>query len=339
MKTATGGPFKVFSAFWRAACPRSGGNAPRSAPVEIVNGSQGLFSDHLSDWSLNPVSPDWADGFAAWSPGEAGAQARLDQFLSANLSDYAKRRDRPDCDGTSRLSPHIHFGEIGPRRIWAAVQQAAEIGADGKAVETFQKELGWREFNYHLLFNFPHLATSALNPRFDDMPWQTDPTGLAAWRRGRTGYPIVDAGMRQLWSSGWMHDRVRMIAASFLVKDLMIDWRVGEDWFWDTLVDADLANNVGGWQWVGGSGADAAPYFRVFNPVLQGEKFDPDGAYVRRWVPELARMPLAYIHAPWRADSDTLDRAGVTLGKSYPAPIVDHARARERALEIYEGLT
>jgi deoxyribodipyrimidine photo-lyase len=211
-------------------------------------------------------------------------------------------------------------------------------GVSEAQIESFLRELGWREFNHHLLFHFPQMETQGFNPRFDAFRWRDDPAGVEAWRRGRTGYPIVDAGMRELWATGWMHNRVRMIAASFLVKDLMVDWRVGEAWFWDTLVDADLANNVAGWQWVAGSGADAAPYFRVFNPMLQGEKFDPDGEYVRRWAPELARLSNACIHQPWRADQDHRAAAGVRLGVSYPAPIVDHAEARNRALAAYERL-
>ncbi|MFN3523980.1 MAG: cryptochrome/photolyase family protein, partial [Phenylobacterium sp.] len=287
----------------------------------------------LEDWGLIPTAPDWAGGLrAAWTPGEDGAHARLRTFLQEGLAAYPHDRDRPDRTGTSRLSPHLHFGEIGPRQVWAALLSAtsASSGAD-----KFMSELGWREFCHHLLFHFPTLPQANFREAFDAFPWADDPAGLEAWRRGRTGYPIVDAGMRELWTTGWMHNRVRMIAASFLAKHLLTDWRAGEAWFWDTLVDADLANNAASWQWTAGSGADAAPYFRIFNPVLQGEKFDPAGDYVRRWVPELARLPAAWIHKPWAAPAAVLSRAGVVLGRSYPRPIVDHAQARERALAAF----
>ncbi len=338
VKTGTGGPFRVFSAFWRVAGPRSSLQPPLPAPTEVTGYAGDPPSDSLEDWALHPTSPDWSKGFADWRPGETGAQARMDSFIAQAVSGYADGRNRPDHESTSRLSPHLRFGEIGPRQVWAAAEASASRGADGRSVETFQKELGWREFNAHLMFNFPDTLNANLNPRFDAFPWRNSAHDLTAWRNGLTGYPIVDAGMRQLWRTGWMHNRVRMIVASFLIKDLLIDWRVGEDWFWDTLVDADIASNVGGWQWVAGSGADAAPYFRVFNPVLQGEKFDPEGAYVRRWAPELAGLPNAHIHAPWKADEQTLKTAGVRLGETYPAPIVDHSWARDRALELFEGL-
>jgi deoxyribodipyrimidine photo-lyase len=338
VKTGSGGPFKVFSAFWRAAAPRADRTQPSLPPRVILAPLSSPETDTLDDWDLHPRTPDWSGGFADWRPGEQGAQDRLTRFFAEGLDHYAGGRDRPDRNWTARLSPYLRFGEIGPRQVWRATQAQAELGADLQAVATFQKELGWREFNYHLLFNFPQTLEANLNSRFDAFPWRNAPADIEAWRRGRTGYPIVDAGMRQLWTTGWMHNRVRMIVASFLIKDLLIDWRVGEAWFWETLVDADLASNTGGWQWVAGSGADAAPYFRVFNPVLQGEKFDPDGAYVRRWAPELKELPNTVIHAPWRADPDSLKCAGVRLGETYPKPMVDHAEARDRALAIYQGL-
>jgi deoxyribodipyrimidine photo-lyase len=338
VKTGAGGPFRVFSAFWRVAGPRSGLQPPFPAPTAVTAHEGDVASDNLDDWALHPRAPDWSEGFADWRPGETGATSRLDAFISRAVSRYAEGRNRPDQESTSRLSPHLRFGEIGPRQVWAAAEASASRGADRRAVETFQKELGWREFNAHLMFNFPDTLNANLNPRFDAFPWRNAPDDLSAWRNGLTGYPIVDAGMRQLWRTGWMHNRVRMIVASFLIKDLLIDWRLGEDWFWDTLVDADIASNVGGWQWVAGSGADAAPYFRVFNPVLQGERFDPEGDYVRRWAPELAGLSNAHIHAPWTADEETLRTAGVRLGETYPAPIVDHSWARDRALELFEAL-
>jgi len=248
------------------------------------------------------------------------------------VTDYATGRDRPDKRLTSRLSPHLHFGEIGPRQIWHAVDRK-QPGAD-----KFLSEIGWREFCYHLLFHFPSIPAENLRPAFDDFPWRDDPDGLRAWQQGKTGYPIVDAGMRELWRTGWMHNRVRMISASFLIKDLLIDWRLGEAWFRDTLVDADLANNACGWQWVAGSGADAAPFFRIFNPVTQGQKFDPDGVYVRRFVPEIASLPDKWIHRPWDAPDQVLTEAGVILNDTYPAPIVDHASARTRALEAFKSI-
>jgi deoxyribodipyrimidine photo-lyase len=343
--TGAGAPYRVFTPYWKAARAILEARPPSTDPasggvIPVIEGpSRSAQAESLDDWRLHPREPDWSAGFADWRPGEAGAQARLTAFLDDAASGYPGARDRPGAPGTSRLSPHLHFGEISPHRVWAASKAAAVRGAAGEAeIDAFLRELGWREFNHHLLYHFPDMPRSGFNPRFDAFPWLDDPAGLKAWRRGRTGYPIVDAGMRELWTTGWMHNRVRMIVASFLVKDLLIDWRVGEAWFWDTLVDADLANNVAGWQWVAGSGADAAPYFRVFNPVLQGEKFDPDGEYVRRWAPELARLPNACIHCPWQAEPQLMGAAGMSQGVTYPAPIVDHAEARDRALAAYERL-
>jgi deoxyribodipyrimidine photo-lyase len=239
------------------------------------------------------------------------------------------------------LSPHLHFGEIGPRQVWAAVAARSRdsgVFPPSRGAQVFLKELGWREFAHHLLFHFPATPEEPLRGEFAAFPWRVDAAGLRAWQRGRTGYPIVDAGLRQLWRTGWMHNRVRMIVASFLVKDLRIDWRRGAEWFWDTLVDADLGSNTLGWQWAAGCGADAAPYFRVFNPVLQGEKFDPDGAYVRRWVPELAALPAELIHRPWEAPAEVRAGAGVRLGEDYPAPIVDHGEARTAALAAWQAI-
>jgi deoxyribodipyrimidine photo-lyase len=284
-----------------------------------------------------PSKPDWAGGLRdAWQPGEAEARKRLTAFLDGPIGDYAVLRDRPDLAATSRLSPHLHFGEISPAQCWHAASIKSGKG-EAKGAGTFLRELVWREFSYHLLFHNPDLPDAPFRREFAAFPWARDHGDmLRDWQLGRTGYPIVDAGMRELWTTGWMHNRVRMIAASFLIKNLMIPWQAGEAWFWDTLVDADLANNAASWQWVAGSGADAAPYFRIFNPVTQGLKFDPDGAYVRRWVPELSRLAAPDIHCPWESPATVLAAAGVRLGKTYPHPIVDHRAARLRALEAYE---
>jgi len=343
IRTREGRGLRVFTPFWRRVqglIDQSGGlPSPLPAPKSLPP-VQGIESEPLQSWQLEPRHPDWAGGLReTWTPGEAAAQARLKRFLEDGIEAYAENRDRPDRRGTSTLSPHLRFGEISPRQVWHAARfAAAERPALTGDIEKFLSELGWREFCRHLLFDTPDLAERNLQGAFDAFPWKQDAEALAAWQRGRTGYPIVDAGMRQLWHTGVMHNRVRMVAASFLVKHLMIDWREGERWFWDTLVDADAGSNPANWQWVAGSGADAAPYFRVFNPVLQGEKFDPDGAYVRRWLPELAHLPQPLIHRPWSAAPLELKSAGVELGRSYPEPIVDHKSARERALSTYARL-
>jgi deoxyribodipyrimidine photo-lyase len=326
---------RVFTPFWRRVQSLGDPPTPLPAPKKL-NGVTGLAGDRLEDWKLEPAKPDWAGGLREnWKPGEAAAQAQLKAFLN-NISGYAVERDRPDRAGTSRLSPHLRFGEISPRQVWHAARfAAAEHPRLSSDIDKFLSELGWREFCRHLLFDVPDLATRNLQPSFDAFPWKHDDKALHAWQRGRTGYPIVDAGMRELWHTGVMHNRVRMVVASFLVKHLLIDWRHGEQWFWDTLVDADAASNAANWQWVAGCGADAAPYFRVFNPILQGEKFDPDGVYVRRWVPELKALPDKLVHQPWTATPLELASAGVTLGKNYPEPIVDHKVGRERALAAY----
>ena len=341
IRTKAGEPFRVFTPYYKACLERTPPKAPLPAP-DAVPAPAGLpDSEALEDWRLLPTAPDWAGGLrAAWTPGEAGARARLDAFMDHAMAGYKDRRNRPDVAGTARLSPHLHFGEIGPRQVWHAAEArlAADAGGGESGARSFLRELVWREFSYHLLHHWPDLPTAPFRPDFAGFPWADDAAGLAAWQQGRTGYPIVDAGMRELWHTGWMHNRVRMITASFLVKDLMVPWQAGEAWFWDTLVDADLANNAASWQWVAGCGADAAPYFRIFNPVRQGEKFDPDGAYVRHWVPELAGLPAAYIHAPWTAPEDVLSQADVRLDESYPRPIVDHAVARRRALAAFQQI-
>ncbi|WP_315762299.1 MULTISPECIES: deoxyribodipyrimidine photo-lyase [unclassified Bradyrhizobium] len=330
---------RVFTPFWRRV--QAMGDPPHPLPApHSFRSVAGLTSLAIDDFRLEPTRPDWAGGLrATWHVGEQAARTKLAAFLAQSVQTYAADRDRPDLDATSHLSPHLRFGEISPRQVWHAARfAAAEQPARSAGIDKFLSELGWREFSRQLLYDNPDLARRNLQRSFDDFPWRDDGRALAAWQRGQTGYPIVDAGMRQLWHTGTMHNRVRMVVASFLVKHLLIDWRAGERWFWDTLVDADPASNPAGWQWVAGCGADAAPYFRVFNPVLQGEKFDPDGAYVRRWVPELARLPAPLIHQPWTAPPLELAGAGIELGRTYPAPIVEHKRARERALAAHATL-
>lgn len=341
LKTQSGDPYKVFTPFWKALRDRLDGLETSPPPSQIA-GFKLAGGERLDDWALLPRSPDWAGGLrSTWTPGEAAARARLASFIGQGMTDYADDRNRPDRNGTSMLSPHLRWGEIGPRQVWHAVRHALDAGgtkALAKGGESFLREITWREFSTNLLFHWPEFPERNWRRSFDAFPWKRDADALRAWQRGRTGYPIVDAGMRQLWQIGWMHNRVRMIAASFLIKDLMLDWREGERWFWDTLVDADLANNSAGWQWVAGSGADAAPFFRVFNPVTQGHKFDPEGNYVRRWVPELAKLPSEHIQAPWEAPPEILKKAGVELGHDYPRPIIDHAKARQRALAAFERI-
>ena len=336
IRSKDGRGLRVFTPFWRRV--QGLGDPPRPLPApKALPPVEGLAGDSVEDWRLEPTKPDWAGGLRKnWNAGERSARQRLQEFLDGGAAGYASERDRPDQAGTSRLSPHLRFGEISPRQVWHAARFAsAGRPALSQDVEKFLSELGWREFCRHLLFDIPDLAERNLQSSFDTFPWKGDDDALRAWQRGRTGYPIVDAGMRELWHTGVMHNRVRMVAASFLVKHLLIDWRCGEKWFWDTLIDADPGSNPANWQWVAGCGADAAPYFRIFNPILQGEKFDPDGVYVRRWVPELARLPAGLIHQPWSASPLELAAAGVELGKTYPAPIVDHRKARERALAAY----
>ena len=343
VRTDGGTPFKVFSPYWRRSRGLGPFDPPVPAPERLLAAdwpAEATPRLDLSALGLTPSTPDWSGGLKAlWRPGERGAQDRLAAFVEEALRDYADRRDFLSGAPTSLLAPHLRFGEISPRRIVSFVEDAAHRGAASpRAVEKFLSEIGWREFAYSLLFASPDLARSPWQTRFAAFPWREDEPAFRAWRRGQTGYPVVDAGMRELWATGYMHNRARMIVASFLVKHLLIDWRRGEEWFWDTLCDADSANNAASWQWVAGSGADAAPYFRIFNPMLQGERFDPDGAYVRRWIPELARLDTRYIHAPWTAPSSELMRAGISLGGSYPRPIVDHDFARKRALDALASL-
>ncbi len=336
VRTKTGGAYGVFTPFWRTARAQVSSERPHPAPKSIKPPAHWPSSEALASWKLHPAGPDWSAGFD-WTPGEAGAKALLESFLNDKLQTYPADRDRPAVDGSSRLSPHLAAGEITPRQVYCAVQ--ARLAAHGleHQAEKFLTELGWREFDYGLLEQTPALARDPFKTSLSGLKWRRSEADLEAWRRGRTGYPIVDAGMRQLWTLGWMHNRVRLITASFLVKHLLIDWRDGEAWFWDCLVDCDPANNPANWQWIAGTGADAQPFFRIFNPMTQGEKFDPAGDYVRRWVPELARADRRWIHAPWTASDEALAEAGVTLGETYPKPIVAHETARTRALDALKA--
>ncbi len=341
VKTKTGGPYRVFTPFWNALRALGPGRAEMDAPRRKPPASSPVVAtETLNDLDLLPSRPNWAREFEEnWSVSEAAARAALAAFIAKAAHTYGDDRNRPDLQGTSRLSPYLAVGMISPVQIWyaATAAMAAREIPEGEGWK-FLSEIAWREFSYHLLYFNPQMAIEPLRQEFKAFPWREDADGFDAWKRGQTGVPIVDAGMRQLWRTGWMHNRVRMIAASFLCKNLLIDWRKGERWFWDTLVDADPANNPASWQWVAGSGADAAPYFRIFNPVTQGEKFDPGGAYVRHYVPELAALPDEVIHQPWTAPAATLRQAKVHLGTTYPAPLVDLGDTRKRALAAYDEM-
>lgn len=333
IQTKSGGPFKVFTPFWKTLSALGPSRAETAAPRAIGKAARPASAAAIAALNLVPQRPDWASEFGAiWTPDETGAESALSAFIDGPAAAYDGDRNRPDLEGTSRLSPHLALGTISPVRVWNAVTSAAAAGRipEDQAMK-FLSELAWREFAYHLLYFNPEIDRRPLRPAFSKFPWRHDEPALTAWKRGATGIPIVDAGMRQLWRTGWMHNRVRMITASFLIKNLLIDWRTGERWFWDTLVDADPANNPASWQWVAGCGADAAPYFRIFNPVTQGEKFDPDGAYVRRYVPEIAALPNKFIHAPWKAPEN--ERPA-----DYPTPLTDLGSTRERALAAYQSM-
>ena len=323
LATGQGTPYRVFTPYWRAACKRGLERDPLPAPTRIPSPPSPPASDPLEALELLPRIR-WDSGLAAaWNPGERAALERLQGFIEDGVGAYTERRERPDTDGTSRLSPHLHFGEISPTQILRALRQAGHEPTDGPA-EPFVRELGWRDFAHHVLYHFPHTPEQPLNPRFEAFPWRESTQDLERWQQGRTGIPVIDAAMRQLWETGWMHNRMRMAVGSFLTKNLRLHWHAGASWFWDTLVDADLAANTLGWQWAGGCGADAAPYFRVFNPQRQGERFDPDAAYIRRFVPELARAPARNIHQL---------RPG--LAADYPAPMVDLKQSRQAALDAF----
>jgi deoxyribodipyrimidine photo-lyase len=325
--TQAGNPFSVFTpfanAFGRGVHPGPPAPAPKHLPRTTLP-----KSDALADWRLLPTIGWDSEISGHWTPGEAGAADVLDRFVGEAAEQYDIGRNEVAKEGSSSLSPHLHWGEISPWQVWAALETAKP----GAGVTAFRRELVWREFTSHVLWHHPTLPEEPLRPEFSRFPWRRDKTGLRAWQKGATGVPVVDAGMRQLWSIGWMHNRVRMITASFLIKHLLVSWQEGEAWFWDTLVDGDLANNSANWQWVAGCGADPSPFFRIFNPVLQGKKFDPACDYVRRWVPELAPLDTKFIHDPWAAPPAALKAAGITIGKTYPAPLINLDEGRARAL-------
>ncbi len=326
--TRQGNPYQVFTPFYRTCLNEEVQQIHLKVPEKISIFSFEVPSFKIDDLHLLP-DVGWDQGFyKLWKPGERGAQAAFRQFVKNGLSSYLITRDEPGKMGTSLLSPHLHFGEISPFQMWEELKVM-------KHSEPFLRQVIWREFAYHLLVHFPRIPTQTLKEKFNDFPWKKNSLALKRWQKGMTGYPIIDAGMRQLWKTGWMHNRVRMLVASFLVKDLMIHWRDGAKWFWDTLVDADLANNTFGWQWCAGCGADAAPYFRIFNPETQSKRFNPSGDYIRRFVPELKGLPDRWIHAPHLAPEEVLKQAKIVLGKTYPFPIVEHEIARKKSLKIY----
>ncbi len=336
--TKTGGAYKVFTPFYRASVALGEPPAPTPRPRSIPWFGSDVDSMAIADLDLLPVKPDWSGGLVdTWQPGEDDAITRLDE-MAEKIAGYGDGRDLPAVDATSRLSPHLHFGEISPRQVWHGITAHAREHRLEEAAEPLLRQLSWRDFSAYMLHHNPTMIDQPLRPEFAAFPWKDNDAALRAWQQGKTGYPIVDAGMRQLWHTGWMHNRVRMIVASLLVKHLLIPWQHGAAWFADTLVDADAANNSAGWQWVAGSGSDAAPYFRVFNPISQGQKFDPDGEYIREWVPELRGLSKPFIHEPWTADEFTQKTSGVRLGEDYPYPIIEHKAGREQALAAYQAM-
>ncbi|MFM7390384.1 MAG: cryptochrome/photolyase family protein, partial [Vampirovibrionales bacterium] len=346
-KNKQGNPFQVFTPFWKHSLPllHEEATAPISPPAslprlnelttltEVLQALQALpCAVPLEALGLRPRLPWYPSLMSHWQAGEAGAEALLKQFLAHAVYGYKEDRNVPSVAGTSKLSPYLQVGAISPWRVFHAVHTAfAERGLHDSATH-YISELGWREFSHHLLEHFPHTPTHPLRPEFSQFPWEENPEVLERWQSGQTGVPIVDAGMRELYATGWMHNRTRMIVASYLVKNLQQHWLAGARWFWDTLIDADLAQNTQGWQWTAGCGADAAPYFRIFNPVLQGQKFDSAGHYVKHWVPELANLNAKDVHTPWEVKPALLRMDGVTLGDTYPTPLVDLNESRQRAL-------
>ena len=337
VRTKNGEPYKVFTPFYKACLKKFPLSRPLPAPKVLPCMKEPVRSDSLKQWKLLPEKPDWSAGWLdKWTPGEHGALSRLDSFLEQSAVEYKSSRDRPDISGTSRLSPHFHFGEMSPLSCWYRTLSHANPKSKSGS-ESFLRQILWREFSHHLLYHWPDFPEKPFRTEFKRFPWVKNEELLYKWQQGLTGYPIVDAGMRELWETGWMHNRVRMITASFLVKHLLVAWQDGAAWFWDTLVDADLANNSVSWQWVAGCGIDAAPFFRIFNPILQGKKFDPEGSYVRLWVPELSQLPDIHVHEPWKESPQKLKSCGVILGVNYPYPVVDHRSARNRALSLFRS--
>lgn len=329
----SGGHYKVFTPFYRKGCllstpPRN----PISKPKKIAYVNDNVRATSIEALNLLPNKPWDKTIMAHWQVGELAAMKRLKTFIKQCIHDYAEGRNFPAKEKISRLSPHLHWGEIAPHQIWHAIKNLSQ----NKNTDCFLSELGWREFSYNLLYYYPNLPDKNLQKKFDTFPWRKNKKMLTAWQRGMTGYPIIDAGMRELWQTGFIHNRIRMIVASFLIKNLLIHWREGQAWFWDCLVDADLASNSANWQWVAGCGADAAPFFRIFNPITQGKKFDPTGEYTRQYVPELAPIPDNYLFSPWEAPKEVLEQSGIALGKTYPKPIVDLSLSRQRALDAYK---
>ncbi|MCQ8278107.1 DNA photolyase family protein [Acetobacteraceae bacterium KSS8] len=337
IRTKSGGQYSVYGPFARACRAQPEPEDPLPAPQSIPSPKRMPRSDALDDWGLLPKKPDWSGGFdTMWTPGEAGADKKLKSFLKDRLDGYGASRNVPgDPQGTSMLSPHLHWGEISPNQVWHAAKQAADRKKAKSGWDSFSGELLWHDFSAYLLRYNPEMPEKPLRAAYAKLPWRRDKAGMRAWQQGRTGIPIVDAGMRQLWRHGWMHNRVRMITASFLVKHMLVSWQDGEAWFFDTLVDADLATNAASWQWIGGCGTDSQPFFRVFNPVTQGKTHDPDGRYVRHYVPELKALPDRWLHCPWQAPQSVLGKAGLVLGRDYPKPILDLDRGRDRALDAY----
>lgn len=338
IKNKSGEPYKVYTPYYRKGClnaedPRY----PLQKPADVsISNQKSQASINIDELSLLPKIKWDKTFYDKWKPGEDAAKQALNTFIKNNIKSYKEKRDIPSDRGTSRLSPHLRWGEISPNQIWYAVKDAFSDTSE-KNIDTYLSEIAWREFSYYLLFHFPNLQTDNFAEKFNGFPWRTSTEHLNAWQQGRTGIPIVDAGMRELWQTGYMHNRVRMVVGSFLVKNLLLDWRQGERWFWDCLCDADMASNSASWQWVAGCGADAAPYFRIFNPVLQGEKFDKQGEYVKTYCPELSELPNKYIHKPWEAPDDLCESISFKLGEHYPKPIVDLKASRKRALEAFES--
>ena len=332
-------PYKVFTPYYRKGCLMS--EAPRK-PLSAPNLNT-LFEDkenilQLDDLNLLPRIKWYKEMEKLWEPGEKGAHKKLESFLSDGLLGYKEGRNFPSKKNVSQLSAHMHFGEISPNQVWHRAKLKKDLPGIEKDLDHFLSELGWREFSYNLLFHFPELPRENLQKKFDNFPWIDNEILFDKWKKGLTGYPIVDAGMRELWQTGYMHNRVRMIVGSFLVKNLLLHWHKGEKWFWDCLIDADLASNSASWQWVAGSGADAAPYFRIFNPILQGKRFDPDGSYIKKFIPELEQLPSKYLFSPWEAPIEVLSEANIELGSDYPEPIVDLIKSRDRALEAFSTI-